>query len=238
MIKKDFLIGIASLNELENLVILINKILLSIPDIPILIVDDSNLNYGTFESLFNFNSRVISIYRSQRLGVGSAHQAMLKYAKENEFKNLVTMDADETHSVLDLKKMIDYHGNSGLVIGSRFMTGGGMQNWELKRRIATRTAHYITWKFSGVSLDFTSGIRRYSFEHQSFDAVENLEYNDYRFFYLSTFWALQEKVHISQIAVNLQRRNLGESKMSTAHALKLIFSLFTDSFNFFIRNKW
>lgn len=233
---KDFLIGIATLNELENLEILINDILINLPDIPILIIDDSNLKKGTIESLFNYHSKISIIYRSKRLGVGSAHQAMLKYAKKSEFNNLVTMDADGTHSVQDLKKMIDYDGNSSLIIGSRFLTGGSMQNWELKRRIATKTSHYITRKFSGVDLDFTSGIRRYSFIHQRFDSIENLVHTDYRFFYSSTFWALHAQIDISQIAVNLHRRNLGKSKMSTIQALKLIFSLFVDSFIFFIKN--
>ncbi len=235
MVSKDFLIGIAALNELENLEILINDIFLSLPDVSILIIDDSNLKSGTLESLFNNNSKISVIYRSERLGVGSAHKSMLRYARENRFNNLVTIDADGTHSIHDLKKMIHYSGTANLVIGSRFMADGSMQDWELKRRIATKTAHYITCKFSGVRLDFTSGIRRYCLINQSFYSAENLKHTDYRFFYSSTFWALQTKIEISQIAVNLLKRNLGESKMTTTHALKLIFSLFIDSIIYFTK---
>ena len=133
---KKILIFIATYNENQNISDLLYSIIKISPDYDVLIIDDNSTD-GTKEILEKLNSAhtcLTVIHRPRKMGVGSAHRAAMIYALKNEYEELVTMDADFSHSPNTIPLMLYQLKTSDFVIGSRYMKGGksdytGYRKW-------------------------------------------------------------------------------------------------------------
>lgn len=227
------LIGIPTLNEGGNIQELLQSLYNELPrETKILVVDDSSTD-GSAEYLFEQASlgRINLLSRPPNLGIGSAHKAIISFAAENRFEILASMDADGTHSVYDLNRLLSELNTStnDLIIGSRFADGGELKDWPKGRRLTSKLANFVTKTAIGRDLDCTSGLRAYRLQTALINSLLSVPYNDYRFFYRSIFTLGGGKVEISEIPVTLNPRKLGNSKMSTQKKLTLASSMILDA---------
>ena len=120
----NVLIIIPTYNEKNNIVRLINNLLEL--EVNVLIVDDNSPDNTAKEvnKIFKDFKKVHLLIRQKKLGLGSAYRDGFKWGLENNFDYLLEMDADFSHRINDLKKLISEKNNADLIIGSRYIRYG------------------------------------------------------------------------------------------------------------------
>ena len=123
---KRILVFSATYNEIENISELINGIQKNLPNSSILIIDDNSPDktQEVINELKKKNESLFLIKREKKLGLDTAHRAAFKYAIENNFDYLITMDADLSHDPTELPELIKNFKDFPFVIGSRYVSGG------------------------------------------------------------------------------------------------------------------
>jgi dolichol-phosphate mannosyltransferase len=133
------LIAIATYNEAENLEPLTRAIFEQAGDAQILVVDDNSPD-GTGEiadRLASETGALHVIHRAGKLGLGTATLEAVNYAVENGYDCLVTMDADFSHDPCYLPVFFEKIERADVVVGSRYISGGGVVNWPVARRLSS-----------------------------------------------------------------------------------------------------
>jgi len=138
------LVVLATYNERENLRPLVEAILdLRVPELDILVVDDNSPD-GTgqlADELATQHPQLRVLHREGKLGLGTAHVAAMRFAQDHGYDFAVTMDADFSHHPRYLPDILARKDESDLVIGSRYVPGGGTRNWGRMRRFMSRGAN-------------------------------------------------------------------------------------------------
>lgn len=218
----ELCIMLPTINESENLAILLPEIRKIFKMASILIVDD-NSNDGTRDFLNSWKKqdpKLQVIFRNNRYGIGSAHMLGIEQISNLGFKFLITMDADLTHKVADAKLIFDALLNSDVVIGSRYLGSNDIEGWALHRRMMTKIGHWITVIFFLSNLDMSSGLRGYRLASTPISMLIRNCPSNYEFFFVSTLVFLKSNLRISQVRVVLQERGSGKSKMSLKLTLR------------------
>ena len=229
MFMDKLLVVIPTYNEKENIVKLITEILKL--DLCVLIVDDNSPDQtaDTVNNFFKNNKNVNVLKRKQKLGLGSAYRDGFNWGIKNDFNYLVEMDADFSHQVNDLKKMIENKSENRLVIGSRYIPGGNIVGWSKRRETLSKYANrFVKFLSSSKVNDSTSGFRVYSKE-----ALEKIDYsktksNGYSFQIEMTLIAVDKGVEVLEVPITFLEREIGKSKMNykiILEALQYLLSL-------------
>ncbi len=159
------LIILATYNERRNIVTLIKKILNGNTGLTVLVIDDSSPD-GTADvvrEITKVNGSVHLIVRERKLGLGSAYVRGFEWARGREFTSVCTMDSDHSHDPSVLSQLLEQLGDADMVIGSRYIKGGRIDNWTLTRKIISGVANAIARLSTGGTIrDCTSGYRVYS----------------------------------------------------------------------------
>ena len=183
---KEVCILLPTVNELENLRILIPDLLESLKGVSVLVIDDGSTD-GSLEYLTAIQVKypeVRVVFRNVRLGIGSAHLLGLAEAKRANFRFLLTMDADLTHLVNDAKRVLYSMKNYDLVIGSRYLGQADIHGWSKQRIFLTHFGHQITSKFFGSEIDMSSGLRAYRLETLPLHKMNDNCPTNYEFFFI------------------------------------------------------
>ena len=120
------------------------------------------------------------------------------------------MDADFSHSFNDLKKLLHYSKNSDVVIGSRYISGGGSTGWDIRRKLLSKTANKVSQILLKSSItDMTSGFRCYSK-----DSLVKINYSDtnsdgYSFQIEMTLRSISNNLTIKEVPIIFNERRLG-----------------------------
>jgi dolichol-phosphate mannosyltransferase len=169
---KSVLVGSVSVvvptyNEMENIPSLAHRLFgLGIPGIRIVIVDDSSPD-GTAamarELSGRYENRITVIQREGKQGLGTAYIAGFRRALELKADYIVQMDADLSHSPEDIPDMLRHLEKSDVVIGSRYIEGGGVDvDWNFKRKFLSSFANRMIRAITGLKAkDVTSGFKAY-----------------------------------------------------------------------------
>lgn len=209
-------IAIPTINESDNLKILVPKLRILLPNALILIIDDASTDDTQvfLEQAMKSDSCLKAIFRDKRLGIGSAHLLALEYAVKSGFEILITMDGDLTHSPGDALRLLDSIKGHDLAIGSRYLENGRTKNWSLYRYFLTHAGHFMTNLFFRSNLDMSSALRLYKVQNIPLSSLkENCPLN-YAFFFTSSLVFIKAKLQITQIPVTLENRASGSSKMN------------------------
>ena len=206
---------IPTYNESKNISILLD--LLINLSIDILIVDDNSPD-GTgdlVQKLSENLSQVNLLKRSGKLGLGSAYRDGFKWGLNEGYEYLIEMDADFSHSFSDLNNILQNSKNFDVVIGSRYIPGGGSNGWDFKRKLLSSYAN----KLSKVLLrskinDMTSGFRSYSSEALNEINYFSTKSDGYSFQIEMTIRSIEKKLSIKEVPIIFTERSLGNSKMS------------------------
>ncbi len=235
---KSHLIIVPTYNEIDNIDKFIDEALKI--DISVLVVDDNSPD-GTsayVEDAMKFHKKIHLIKRSSKLGLGSAYRDGFKWGLNNGFTHFIEMDADFSHSFQDLMKILDNSHNSDVVIGSRYILGGGSTGWDKKRKILSISANNISKLLLRSQInDMTSGFRCYSKK-----ALEKIDYyntnsDGYSFQIEMTIRTIEKGLNIKEVPIIFHERRLGSSKMSKSIVLEALLFLLKNGFKRWLKIK-
>ena len=225
------IIVIPTYNEVESIGVLLDA-LATLP-VDILVIDDGSPD-GTAEVCKSRGVEVIS--RSAKLGLGNAYRTGFAIALERGYENIIEMDADGSHQVRDLRTMMEWIGSSELLIGSRWVVDGGIENWSKFREYLSKGANaYANALLSLNVKDATSGFRIYSATLLRRMDIASIKSEGYCFQIEMTRRALARGGSIGEIPITFIERVHGRSKMSFSIALEAVLRITAWGFLRFIK---
>ena len=204
-------------NEIENLPKIAPAILEKLPGATLFIVDDSSPD-GTgkyADELAAKDGRVRTLHRPQKQGLGKAYvdgfQAALGFGAER----IVQMDSDWSHDPRYLPALVDGLEKYDLVIGSRYVKGGGVRNWGLMRRVVSRGGSLFARTVLRLSPhDLTGGFKAWRRATLAALPWATMHSGGYVFQIETTFRASRAGARITEVPIVFVDRRLGASKMS------------------------
>jgi dolichol-phosphate mannosyltransferase len=210
---------IPTFNEIENLETAVTAVHAA-ADVDILVVDDDSPD-GTGEladRLAAADPRVAVLHRRERAGLGQAYLAGFRRALGEGYTVLVEMDSDGSHPATSLPALLarlDDDDRPGLVIGSRWVPGGRVVDWPLRRRVLSEGANTYARIALGFSVrDSTGGYRAYRDEVLRAIPLDDVQSHGYCFQIDMTRRTLDAGFGIAEVPITFRDRLLGTSKMS------------------------
>ncbi len=214
----DFIIT-PTYNECNNIRNLVDKIFTLYPTIHILVVDDNSPD-GTALVVKDLQHKYPNLHLKQRagkLGLASAYLESFKDVLRDHpyVRAIITMDADLSHDPVVISAMLREIRDYDLVIGSRYTKGGGVENWELWRRLLSRGGNFYARLVTMSSIrDLTAGFNCYRTEllkSYDLDAVRAVGFG---FQMEIKMIARHLGARIKEIPITFPRRTNGQSKIS------------------------
>lgn len=226
------LVIIPTYNEIENIERLVAEVLaLESPHVvfEILVVDDASAD-GTGQAvarLARTNRRVHLLERPARLGLGTAYVAGFRYALEQQFEFAATMDADFSHDPPYLPVFAEAIRRADLVIGSRYIPGGGVRNWGLGRRILSAVANFVARSVAGLKThDCTTGYRLYRAELLRKLNLDKIKSHGYSCLMELVFVSERAGARIVESPIIFVDRRAGHSKVSHKEIYRAFATLY------------
>lgn len=226
----NFLLIVPTYNEAENIELFLDEVLST--EVDILVVDDNSPD-GTSELVTNKikkNSSIHLLSRKKKEGLGSAYRDGFKWGLNSNYDYFIEMDADFSHRVTDLVQMIGIANQYNLVIGSRYISGGGSTGWSKRRKLLSRGANIFASVFLRSKIkDLTSGFRIYSREALNLINYSTTTTDGYGFQIEMSIRCVSKRLNIFEFPIIFEERREGESKMSfeiIIEAMFLILKLF------------
>jgi len=214
------LIIVPTYNELVSAPLLVRRIFKYIPESNILVVDDGSPD-KTADAIRELQQEFPTLHlleRKTKLGLGSAYRLGFTWGLERGYEELIEMDADLSHRVRDLKKMIDakeLQPDVDLVIGSRWIPGGKTENWSRGRELLSRAANLYVRAMLGLGVrDSTAGFRIYSSSMLKRLNMESIKSEGYSFQIEMTRAVHELDGKIIEVPITFRERENGVSKMS------------------------
>jgi dolichol-phosphate mannosyltransferase len=226
---KRRLVVIPTYNEAGNIKSLIDQLFATIPECEIMVVDDGSPD-GTgliCSAISKENKKLHLIERHSKSGMGSAYRMAFIWALEQNFDEVIEMDADGSHQVSDLLRMLDtkkMNPDVDLVIGSRWIRGGKTVNWSRSRELLSRIANRYVRIMLGMGIhDATAGFRIYSSRILRKIDLGHIRSEGYSFQIEMTRAAYKAGAVIVEIPITFKERENGVSKMSKKIVREAIF---------------
>ena len=228
------LVSLATYNERENLEPLIREINAILPAADILVVDDNSPDGTgqTADALAAADTRIHVLHRAGKLGLGTATVAAMRHAMDHGYDFLVNMDADFSHHPRYLPALIAGMDRHDIMIGSRYVPGGGTANWPLSRRLMSRAVNGLVRLFLRIPARDTSGAYRcYRVAKLRTVPLDRLR---------STGYSFQEEVlsvchragcTMGEIPIIFEDRRAGSSKVDAKEAVRSLTTLFCLAFS-------
>ena len=214
-------------NERENLAALVEAVRAELdgaaPDHTILVVDDSSPD-GTGEladTLAKADPHVRVLHRPEKRGLGPAYIAAFRHALDAGAEFIVEMDADFSHDPSYLPRMLEAALDADLVLGSRYVEGGGVRNWGRIRRIISRGGSWYARTMLGIPInDLTGGFK--VFRRRELEAIDLdwIRSQGYAFQVELTYRTIQMGFRVVEVPILFTERRAGQSKMTRAIVLE------------------
>jgi dolichol-phosphate mannosyltransferase len=227
-------------NEAENVEELTRQLLaLPVPIRPIIVDDNSPDGTGTIADALSAASggRIRVVHRPGKMGLGTAYIAGFKLALTDPTTEFVmTMDADFSHNPRYIPRMVEMAASCDVVIGSRYVPGGGTLGCKLRRVWLSRTANGIARTLLGLKAhDCTAGFRLYRrgvLEAIPLDTIFSSGYS----FLVEMLYLSQRKTHrFGEVPIVFEDRRKGKTKISSAEIFKAQYTVARLSFRRFIK---
>ena len=208
---------IPTFNERENLPILVSQ-LMQLPAVRVLVVDDGSPD-GTGQIadglMAKFPGRVDVLHRPERRGLGSAYIEGMQRALKTDTDLVAQMDADLSHDVRYLPDLIAATAGADLVIGSRYVPGGGVSNWPLHRRLLSRFANIYVRIVTRLRIqDATAGYRCWRRETLLALPLSTLKSSGYSFQVEMAWETVERGLRVVEVPIVFVERTQGRSKLN------------------------
>jgi dolichol-phosphate mannosyltransferase len=211
------LVILPSYNEAENVLELSHDILSRDPSLEVLVVDDASPD-GTAELVRGAKPdepRLHLVERSGKLGLGSAYQAGFRYGVANGYDLILTMDCDYSHHPKYLPHILHAANDHDMVVGSRYVGGGGVANWPWPRRVLSWFANSYTRVLLRVPVhDCTAGYRCYSREVLETVDADEIRSSGYAFLEDMVMRVHRAGFRIAEVPIIFEDRTRGASKIN------------------------
>jgi dolichol-phosphate mannosyltransferase len=213
------LVIVPTLNERENLPI-VAAALMQFPGVSLLVVDDESPD-GTGEVADalarEYSGRIDVMHRRGQRGLGRAYIDGIASALQRPFDIICQMDCDLSHDPRQLPSLLAATEHADLVIGSRYIPGGGVVNWPTRRRILSRFANFYIRLVTRLSpRDCTSGYRCWRRDALASVPLGHLSSQGYSFLVEMLYVAARLDLRIAEVPITFVERRQGESKLSGA----------------------
>lgn len=216
---------IPTYNEVDALPRTVERLRAAVPDSEVLIVDDNSPD-GTgdlADEMSRHDQHIHVLHRTQKDGLGAAYIAGFRWGLNRDFDAFVELDADGSHQPEQLPGLLAALDRADLVIGSRWIPGGAVVNWPLRRELISRCGSFYSRSMLGLDVrDITAGFRafrRSTLERIDLDSVESVGYG---FQVDMTFRVARQGMTITEVPITFVERTLGESKMSSGIVLEAV----------------
>jgi len=231
------LIIIPTYNELENLPRLLPEVLSKEEGIHILIVDDNSPDQTSevVENLIKstYTDRLFLIKRAGKMGLGTAYLDGFKWALTRDYDYIFEMDADLSHNPKYLPDFLAAIQTHDVVVGSRYVPGGGVKNWGVIRKFISRGGSLYARTILGIPLrDLTSGFKCFRSEVLRAIDLDGIKSNGYSFQIEMTYRAKCKGFRVVETPIVFEDRTVGKSKMSRKiflEAVLMVWKLRFDS---------
>ncbi len=215
--RRDSLVIIPTYNEVENLGLLASMVFTNGP-FDVLVVDDNSPDgTGAVADKLARRSRgrLAVLHRPSKLGLGTAYTNGFRYALHAGYDRIFQMDADFSHDPAVLPKLHKALDEVEVVLGSRYVSGGGTRNWSPWRQALSQAGSLYASLILGLPYhDLTGGFkgfRREALQSLDLDAIRS---NGYAFQIEVTYRLHRQGFHIVEIPIIFEERRVGQSKMS------------------------
>ena len=217
----DALVIVPTFNERENIERIVPAILSVVPDAHVLVVDDLSPD-GTgalADAMAAKDPRIHVEHRDGPRGLGKAYIHGFQWALARDYRFIFEMDADFSHRPQYLPDFLEAAEHTDLVLGCRYMDGGGVEGWGAHRLILSRGGNMYARAILGLSQqDLTGGFKCFRREVLEKIALNHIESVGYCFQIELTWRALRAGFSVSEIPIVFPDREAGTSKMSLAIA--------------------
>lgn len=219
---------IPTYNESDNIPNLISQILALPIDAHVIVVDDNSPD-GTgqlVDQIAQTNLRVHAVHRPAKLGLGTAHIAGMRHAFTLDLDPIISMDADFSHDPKYIPNLLAGLERFDVMIGSRYVDGGGMEGRDLKLRFVSWGANLFARTMLGIqATDCTSGFRAY--RHPVLESInlDTVFSNGYSFLIEMLFLCQSRGWRVGETPIVYQDRRAGTSKISRAEIYKATYTV-------------
>ena len=213
------LVVIPTFNERENLPLIVKRLTDTLPDIHVLVVDDSSPD-GTgdvAEDLAKNDTaqRIHVMHRTVKDGLGKAYLAGFAWGLDRDYPVIIEMDADGSHAPEQLPRLLDaVNAGADLAIGSRYVPGGQLVNWPKRREILSKGANTYARIALGTRIkDITAGYRAYRAQVLRTIGLDDVDSAGYCFQIDLAWRTVQDGFTVTEVPITFTEREIGESKM-------------------------
>jgi dolichol-phosphate mannosyltransferase len=219
-------------NEAENIEAIVHAALeqlaLTGREHTILIVDDGSPD-GTgrlADGLAEQHAEVRVLHRTRKQGLGRAYLAGFEVALADGAELVLEMDSDFSHDPADLPRLIAAADSADLVLGSRYVPGGGVEDWGALRRLVSRGGSWYARTLLGVPVrDLTGGFKVFNRRVLEGIDLEGVHADGYGFQIELTYRAVQAGFGVTEVPIRFRERREGQSKMTARIALEAVWKV-------------
>lgn len=224
------LIIVATYNERDNIEPLLNEIFKVEPEMNVLVIDDNSPDktYEIVDELAagKYKDRVFLMKRAGKLGLGTAYIAGFNWALDREYDTIMQMDADFSHHPRYIPDFLEAIKTNDLVIGSRYVKGGGVRNWGLNRKIISRGGSLYSRTILGLKVrDLTGGFKCFRRKVLETIDINNLVSTGFAFQVETTYKTFLNGFKIKEVPIIFEDRVVGQSKMSSGIFVEALFTV-------------
>ena len=213
----DVVILIPTYNEKENLPQLVPMVFQHAPEVNILVIDDNSPD-GTgdlADEMARNEPRLSVLHRTAKEGLGAAYLHGMAVALERGAQAVITMDADFSHDPKYLPTFLDLLQTHDVVVGSRRVKGGGVENWGVLRHLISGGGSlYCRLLLSPKIHDFTGGYNGYTKDALERIDLSRVQTKGFGFQVEMKYRALRAACRVVETPIHFVDRALGKSKMS------------------------
>lgn len=216
---RHHLVVIPTYDEIDNLAPVVERTLGVDDALHVLVVDDASPD-GTGEladRLAAGSDRVHVLHRSGKAGLGAAYLAGFAWALDRGYDAVTEMDADGSHRPEQLPRLHAALADADLVLGSRWVPGGGVENWPRRRELLSRGGNWYVRRALGLDLaDATGGYRTFRTSALRTLDLADVQSQGYCFQVDLARRAVRAGLVVREVPIDFVDREHGESKMSGA----------------------
>jgi len=223
------LVAVATYNEIDNLPIFVRRLRDTLPQVDMLVIDDGSPD-GTgqwCDEQTASGEKIVCLHRGGKKGLGTAVIAAMKHAVDQRYDILVNLDADLSHPPEVIPQLLTAcqadKTHKTVALGSRYIPGGGVKGWPLKRHFMSRAINIYTRIFLRMQMRDCSG----SFRAYPVSLIEKLDFHQflshgYSFFEEVLFRLKQQGANFTEVPFVFIEREHGHSKINMREAMKAV----------------
>lgn len=217
------LVSLATYNERDNLTPLVADIHAHAPHADVLVIDDNSPDgTGTLaDELAASDPRVKVLHRPGKLGLGTATLAAMRYAMDHDYDLLQNLDADFSHPPRYLPGLLAGMATHDVMIGSRYVKGGGTEGWPLTRKVISKTVNAVVrFLFRMPVKDASGAFRCYRVANLRLAKLDETVSRGYSFQQEVLFRVFRTGAKLGELPITFENRRHGSSKVNAKEAVR------------------